>query len=181
MTTDNRRFHLIMLPSFLRHGWVRLCLLLVSLVALQPVEAHTCCDPNGCQPKNERRGTRGDRPRFDGERFKQELTAYVTREAGLTAAEAKQFFPLFFEMKEALRNLEHQKGQALRQAATAHMTERDCQRVLQVVANLDQKRERMEANYVKRLTRIVGARKMVKVLHADRMFGRHVFKKMTRR
>lgn len=160
-----------------RHAYIIYVWMLLALLTIQPLAAQ---GPDPDMPRQERRGQRGDRPPFDRERFIQELSAYITREAGLTAREAQQFFPVFFEMKEAQHSLERQKGQALRQAATTHMTERDCQRVLDLASRLDQKAQRLDAAYIRRLTRIVGARKVVKALAADRKFGRRMFHKMTR-
>ena len=123
-------------------------------------------------------GMKGPR-HFQPEKFKQELQAYITREAKLTEAEARKFFPVFFEMKEKLRNLERQKGRALRTATTEHATEADCQRVVEQQKSLTLKMARMENDYQSRLGSIVGARKLVRVLEADRKFGRKMFKKMT--
>ncbi|MGM9687804.1 MAG: hypothetical protein ACI3YD_02020 [Alloprevotella sp.] len=123
-------------------------------------------------------GKKGPR-HFQPEKFKQDLQAYVTREAKLTEAEARKFFPVFFEMKEKQRNLDRQKSRALRTATSEHATEADCQRVIEQQKNLAQKMARMESDYYTRLCHIVGARKLVRALEADRKFGRKMFKKMT--
>ena len=123
-------------------------------------------------------GMKGPR-HFQPEKFKQELQAYITREAKLTEAEARKFFPVFFEMKEKLRNLERQKGRSLHTVTSERATEADCQRVVEQQKNLTLKMARMENDYHSRLCSMVGVRKFVRVLEADRRFGRKMFKKMT--
>lgn len=118
--------------------------------------------------------------KFNPEQFRRDLTEYITKAAGFTPAEARTFFPLFFEMREKQRNLEHQKGRALRHAAEHNMNEYDCQRVLAEVAELQKKSLRIEQQYCTRLRKIVGARKLVKAISAERAFGRKAFKRMTK-
>ena len=60
------------------------------------------------------------------------------------------------------------------------MNERDCQRVLNEVDQLDKKWMRMKAQYNSRMRKIVGARKLVKAMDADRRFSRRMFKKLTK-
>ncbi len=134
--------------------------------------------PRSEMPSPNPEGKKGPR-HFQPEKFKQELQAYITREAKLTEAEARKFFPVFFEMKEKLRNLERQKGRSLHTVTSERATEADCQRVVEQQKNLTLKMARMENDYHSRLCSMVGARKFVRVLEADRRFGRKMFKKMT--
>lgn len=155
--------------------WVMLGLLPLRVTAYAPSvqgEPPVCCGQKGERKKPHR---------FNPAKFRQELSAFVTREAGLSDREAKAFFPAFFEMKEKVRSLEHQKGRALRQAATGHMSEKDCQRVLKGISALDKKVVRVEEQYTGRLSKIIGARKLVKVMSADRKFGRRMFRMMTKK
>lgn len=119
------------------------------------------------------------RRKFDPEKFKSELMKFITAEANLTVDEARRFFPVYFEMKEKMRNLEHQKERAIRLAAESNMNEKDCQRALSEKLTLEKKLLRVESQYVDRLTKIVGARKLIKVFNADRRFGRKMFQQMT--
>lgn len=131
-----------------------------------------------CQQPQQEGRPRG--PRFNPEQFHKNLAAFIARESGMTTTEARDFMPVYFEMKEKLRAIERQKGSAISKAANQNMSERDCKRVLADVGELDKKQHRLEAQYQVRLMRIVGARKLIKAFDADRNFGRRLFKKMTR-
>jgi len=152
-------------------------LLLLFLFALLPVSTAA----NLAQRPDKPAPTRRDSPRPDEPRkgqFIEELKQHIIREAHLTPQEAGQFFPVFFEMREKQRNIDRQKNKTLEQAAKKNMNERDCKRVLDEVNKLNKKAQRIEEEYMQRLTKLIGAKKLVKALQADREFGRDVFKKM---
>lgn len=151
-----------------------LSLSLKAAPLIPPPETKSCC--------TQQRPRQGDESREqERERFMRDLSAYISREAGFTEKESKKFFPVFFEMREKMRSLEHQKSRALRLAAEKNMNERDSQRVLEETARLDKKSLRIEAQYMERLRKMVGARKLLKAIDADRSFGRKVFKQMTKK
>lgn len=180
-----------MLQTINRHLLICLSVALLCLTAL-PLEAAVWRLPSHNQPTavrsshsgrqqiDKRKGQHG-KPRFNFEQFKRDLQGYITREAGLNPTEATHFFPVFFEMKAKTHNLERQKGRALRQAAKENMNDRDCQRILAETIQLNQKVQRIEADYQQRLTHLIGPKKMIKVLHADRRFGRKMFRQMTKK
>lgn len=113
--------------------------------------------------------------RCQRERFVREITTFITCEAGLTKEEAQKFFPVFFEMREKQHILERQKAKALRLAAAHNPSDRECARVLGEIERFNQKSLRIETSYTKRLEKLIGARKLVKVLSADRKFARRMF------
>lgn len=141
--------------------------------SVSPIAPPEVCD----QPEGPEKGRPGH---FNPEKFKKDLSEYVTRAAGLTCDEAKKFFPVYFEYKDKQRNLEHQKGRSLRAAADQNMNDRDCKRILKNIVELDEKLARIEEQYFARFEKIVGPKKFLKVLVAERSFGRETFRKMTK-
>lgn len=123
-----------------------------------------------------------ERPRhrrhFNPEQFRREIEEHIMREAKLTPAEAKEFFPVFMEMKEKQRNIERKVGMAYRRASHATVTDDDCRRVLREVEKLKQKQLRVESSYMHRLEKIVSPAKLIRVIQADRSFGRKKFRQM---
>lgn len=137
----------------------------------KPREAH--------QPQN-RKGRNSERPKFDPEEMRCQTEAFVIREAGLTPEEASKFFPVYFEMKDKLRNTQRKIDQAYRKAAEQNMSERDCERILDEVARMEKQREQTEADYMKRLRKLVPAGKLIKAILAEQNFGREKFREMVR-
>lgn len=153
----------------------------LSFFSAFPTQASTqqpCCRAEQQQPNQ--RPRQGDDKRFSPDKFRKDLGDFIAREAGMTAAEAKSFMPVYFEMKEKQREVEHQKARAISNATTSNMSDKDCKRALSQVSEYSKKSLRIEAQYQQRLERIVGARKLVKAINADRKFGRRIFKQMTR-
>lgn len=60
------------------------------------------------------------------------------------------------------------------------MSERDCQRALALITELNTKATRIEKQYMERLRKIIGAKKLIKAINADHDFGRNFFKRMTK-
>lgn len=119
--------------------------------------------------------------RFNPEKFKHDLSIHIARKAEFTPEETKKFFPIFFEMKERQLALQRQKTRTLRNAAESDKNEKDCERVLDMYEKLEAKSMRIEKDYMKRLRSVVGARKLVKAMAADRVFGRRMFHQMTKK
>lgn len=139
-----------------------------------PSQACPCCKDHAPRTEESREPRR---ERFDRERFMQDLRAYITREAGLTQQEANAVFPLLFEMKAKLHDLQERISRSLASAARS-ANERDCQRTLNEVQHMKAKQQKVEAEFMKRMGKAVSSRKLVKVLVADQNFGRDRFRQM---
>lgn len=157
-------------------------LLIGFILCSIPLQANTIGQISVQDDKTCAKGIGDKKPHnFNPQTFKANLMAYITQNAGLNADESKRFFPLFFEMREKGRAIEHQKERALRSAAQQNMSEKDCQRVLAQNAELNAKAVRIEKQYMERLCKIVGSQKLIKAINADHDFGRNFFKRITRR
>ena len=165
-----KRTHFFSLSTF----FLLLCL---ALGSVQPLSAQPQGPP---PPRCERGGGSRHGKAFDLKKFQTELSAHITKKAGLTNEEAERFFPLFFQMKAEQRSLMHKKEKAIRVAAKRPgITESECQKVIRQLNAIDEKFQKVEGTYSKRLIKIIGAKKYLKVLQADRSFGRDVFRRMT--
>ena len=158
--------------------------LALSLFASPRTLAWTLTQPDGkipaagmvCQGNQQPgKGPRHFRP----EQFKKDLQEHITKQAGLNSQESRRFFPVFFEMKDKLRNLDHQKMRALRRAARAGSSESDCERVVKLMVQLERKRSKVYDTYMERLAKTVDYRKLVKACEAEQSFGRKMFRQMT--
>lgn len=133
---------------------------------------------NDCQYNKPKRHDQRHR-RFNPEKFKKDLSEYITKEAGLSKDEAKRLLPVFFEMKDKMRSIEGKKNHALLMAAGKNLSEKDYERVLNEVDGLNAKACRTEHDYLQKMRKCVGVKKTVKVLAADKKFGRRMFRQMT--
>lgn len=147
-----------------------------SVAATQcPTQSKPCCKGNDGRSEEPREPRHG---RFSRERFMQDLRAYITREAGLTQQEANTLFPLFFEMKAKMHDLQERINRSLTNVSRPSANERDCQRTLAEVSHMKAKQQKVEAEFMKRMGKAVSSRKLVRVLVADQNFGRDRFRQM---
>lgn len=153
----------------------RLSTLVLFAMALLPQGSlHAMAQPQPPQPPREGKC----RPHFQPGQFVKDLTAYITRQAGLTESEAKAFFPVLYEMRGKQRDIQRRIEKSLSQGAARDMSAADYRRILDGVATLERKKTRVTTDYVARLSRMVGAEKTVKALAAEQSFGRGQFRKM---
>ena len=105
------------------------------------------------------------RKRIDPEEFHKKLEAFITREARLTEAEVRAFFPMFYELRKQQRVYHTKIAQASRRVRRE---------------NLSGKKQAMELelSYYDKWRKVLPASKIVKVLEADRFFGRKMFNNM---
>lgn len=123
-------------------------------------------------------GGRDGHPRFSPEAFRKELSTYIARQAQLTDAEAKAVFPIFWEMKEKLRGIEHKMHASVCRTAKNESIEADCKRTLKQLARFKEQSARIENEYIDRMANCISARKVVMMLQADRNFGKKKFRQM---
>lgn len=150
-----------------------------SAFALCALTLMPCTARASYLPQPPQEGKEGKcRPPFHPEQFIKDLTAYVTRQAGLTESEAKAFFPVYFEMKSKQHDIQRRIEKNLAQGAAPSSSAADCRRVLAGVASLEKKKAQVTSQYVDRLVRMVGPEKTVRALAADQSFGRGQFRRM---
>ena len=111
------------------------------------------------------------KPRFDPQEFQLRMEEALTRQAGLTADEAKAFFPIYNEMKGKQRAISVQIHQLKTQckpdeaAYTATIT-----KIKQLLVESAQ----LEQTYYRRLLEVVPASKVFKVMKAEDDFHRRM-------
>ncbi len=128
---------------------------------------------------------RGDAPQrpersFNPTEFRNKVRQFITREAALTKQEADIVFPLFFELKDAQRELKHRIDNACQRVTTEKLSERDCQRILDDVQRLQRSFSDLEAGFYKKLRqRGIPASKILRIKAADEKFRRSTFRNAT--
>ena len=112
------------------------------------------------------------KPRFDPKEFQQRMEAELTRQAGLTAEEAKLFFPLYKEMKEKQRGI----GQQIHELKKKCQCEDEavCATTVAKIKQLQVESAQTEQAYYRRLVEVVPATKVFAVIKAEDDFHRRM-------
>ena len=117
------------------------------------------------------------RGRFSPKEFRAHLEEYVSKEAGLTASEAKAFFPLFHEMKEKQFKTQDEIFRLKRNAPAGNASDKD---YAQKIKRLEVEKAETEEAYYKKLCKIVSARKVFLAMQAEDKFHRHMLNNFNR-
>lgn len=111
------------------------------------------------------------RPRFNPEEFKQRMEQALTKEAGLTAEEAKAFFPIYHEMKAKQRERINQIRELKKKPYTTQEAYADA---IAKIKNLQVDMAKVELDYYKKLVKAVPAEKVFKAMSAEDKFHRQM-------
>lgn len=140
------------------------------------LDVTTTCDADEPQqgPHRRRKGN------FDPDEYFRKMEEYITAQAGLTAAEAKAFFPVFRETKRRQRELSHKIGKQMKRLSHEQLSDAACDQILAEVQNLHLQEAQLQNSSLREWRKILSARKVLKVLKAEGEFGRKTFREMTK-
>lgn len=125
-----------------------------------------------CQPDK--------RPRFSPQEYVKKCDAFMISEAHITPDEAKQFFPLYHEMKDKQRQCEFEKGKLERQTMKQMPDDKECQRILNRINALNKQIQSIEETYQKKLLKVVSPSKLLSAKIAEKKFERRMLRNMAR-
>lgn len=112
-----------------------------------------------------------DAPRFDPQKFQQMVEQTLTKAGGLTADEAKAFFPLYNKMREEQRAKGKQIHE-LKQSAPADT--KAYSSTIMRIKKLQVETAELEHDYYKRFQRVVPPEKLFKMMQAEDDFHRRM-------
>ena len=142
-----------------------LALLLTALFA--PLQ------PQAVAQKNERGGHR-----FSPEQFTQRIDAFITEQAKLSQQETQKVLPLLHAMRDAQRKLLGEKGRILRSAVKGELAEAQAQKSLERIGAIESQVLDIEADYQKKMLKVISASKLLCVQAAEKRFERMMLRRM---
>lgn len=120
------------------------------------------------------------RGRFSPKEFRAHLEEYVSKEAGLTASEAKAFFPLFHEMKEKQTKAQDEIFRLKRNGPASNASDKEFANAIQKIKNLEVEKAETEEVYYKKMCKAISARKVFLVMQAEDKFHRRMINNFNR-
>lgn len=136
---------------------------------------------DGCEiPRDQQDPHRRHKSGFDPEAYFRKMEAYITEQAGLTAAEGKAFFPMFREAKRQQRELSRKIKKQMRRLSQENPNEATCNQILAEVQNLHLQEAQLQNAALREWRKVLSAKKVLKVLKAENEFGRKTFREMTK-
>ncbi len=118
---------------------------------------------------------------FSKEEFRTKQQEYITREAKLTAEEAEQFFPLFFELQEKKHQISRELDKLVKQSKHP-----EGEQEMDYTAFIDKHiRSRLdldilEQTYIEKYRSFLSDKTIYRILTAETKFHRHLLKDKNR-
>ena len=127
-------------------------------------------------PAQDMRGPRFMKP----EEYKAKQQEFITQRAGLTEAEAKAFFPIYFELQTEKFKLNGAVRKKMRELAKDGLTEAEAAEMLDETAEMKMKCDKLEKDYLPKFKAILPASKLLKIQMAEEAFRRELLNNMQR-
>lgn len=117
-------------------------------------------------------------PRFSPEEYRTRQQQFITDRAGLTEAEAKAFFPLYFELQKAKMDMNRETMHKIRKAHDENISEEEASALVDEMADMKIKCDELEKTYLARFKSLLPATKLLKVTMAENAFQRELLRDM---
>ena len=114
------------------------------------------------------------------EEYCKQLQTFITERAKLTPDEAKAFFPLFFEFQQNKWKIKKEARKKLKCTSQECPNEEELKDIVNEIADAQIKIAQLEKDYIAKYLKIIPARKVLDVQHAEDRFQREMIKKMAR-
>ena len=115
--------------------------------------------------------------RFSPEKFRADLERYITKEVGFTQSEAREFYPLYHEMKDKQRDLQH-KVFELKKNMRPYASEKEFTNAVLRITSLNRQKAELEETYYKKMCKAVPAKKVYEAMLAEDRFHRQMLNRM---
>lgn len=110
------------------------------------------------------------RGKFNPEEFRDKLEKFITEKADLTDSEAKVFFPIYHEMKEKQRRLQHDIFKLKHNAPSAEAPEKEYTAAILQIKEKGAEMAALEVGYYKRMCKAVSPVKVFQAMLAEDRF-----------
>ena len=118
--------------------------------------------------------------RLSAEQFKARQQEYLTKAADLTEEEAKEFFPLYFEMKEKQASVSAEAWKLFREGGKDNAKEGSYKEILDSFTESSLNSARLEKTYLDRFRKILSDKKIYQIKRAEMGFRRDMVRDIWR-
>lgn len=120
--------------------------------------------------------------KFSSEEYRNNQKEFLTKTAGLTEAEAKAFFPIYFELQDAKYKIHRDLRRSLpnlhSKDAEAELTEEKAAELVDAYIQHKLDCDELDKKYYERFKTILPAKKLLKIQMAENAFQRQILHDM---
>lgn len=110
------------------------------------------------------------------EEFRNIQEKFITEKANLTTKEAKQFFPLYFELQDKKTALNKEAWKKIRKGKEENVSESEYGQLIEDVIETRIQIDKLDLEYVRKYKKILSAKKIFEIQRAEMKFHRELLK-----
>lgn len=118
--------------------------------------------------------------KFSPQEYARQMESFISKEAGLSQAEATAFFPIFHEMHKKQREINRKIGELKKRVLPADAPDKDYSQLIKEINSLKVESAELEAAYYEKMCKAVPARKVHAVMKAEDNFHRRMLRKFSK-
>lgn len=115
------------------------------------------------------------------EEFRARQEAFIADKAGLTKQEAKQFFPLYFELQDKKSQCNKEAWEKIRKGKDANLSEKEYNEIVEAVIQSRITADQLDLEYVRKYKKFLSAKKIYDIQRAEMKFHRELLKPQKRK
>lgn len=123
--------------------------------------------------------TTAQNKRLSKEEFRAKQEAFLTEKAGLTADEAKAFFPVYYELQEKKQEINDTAWH--KRKKMKEMSDDECESAMKDIANSKIECAKLDLKYIDRFKKVLPIKKICAIQWAEVQFHRRMLKIMHNR
>ena len=120
----------------------------------------------------------GCEQRLSREEFRTRQKEFLAKEAGLTTKEAKNFFPLYFELQDKKKELNDESWRLMRQGENGNLAESEYAKIIEKVCDNRIAADELDKNYIEKFKKVISSRKIFLLQRAETRFHREMLRGM---
>lgn len=111
---------------------------------------------------------------FSPDKYKADLEKYIIQSTGMTPLDAKNFFPLFWDLHEKQRSINHEIQRMKKRTRKESLTDKECYILIKNISDLKIESAELEKSYYKKMCKVVAPKKVHAVMLAEDRFHRRM-------
>lgn len=111
---------------------------------------------------------------FSPQKFREDMENFIILSTGMTALDAKNFFPLYHELHDKQRKINKEIMRLKRMQKKDNPTEKECKEYVERIMELKVESAELEQAYFKKMCKVISPKKVHAVMIAEDKFHRRM-------
>lgn len=115
-------------------------------------------------------------PKMSKEEFRQCQEEFIKEQTGLTQQEARQFFPLYFELQDKKDEYNRQAWAQMRREKDKNLSEAEYRKIIEEIIKIRIACDKLDLEYLHKYQKFLSSKKIFNIQRAEMRFHRELLK-----